>query len=604
VAFGAVLTLLPSVTPAEAFNGRAKWHGYFQNKLDDNGGFVIRNGLHPNGATNAAKAQDFINEVLKALNGANNQDQTGAEFIILTMMGHGPGTAKSLAHNAALLADWESRVKYYAAQGWVDWSNPTGGTVENTYWQGKNGGGSDPDDVAWFSDAVSGDSFVFRKPGTTPYTIRKECANPLGDLGALSTPDFSVVLTADRNGLPATLAQGDTASIGVDVKNNGPATSNAGVIEVKKPGEAVAPCGADCGLNPPAMSALTGGHGGNHGYRLTYNNVPGQSGPNWYWDVKALGDNVATSGVLQFTVSPTAPVGPMTFDVYLYPADLDGAVRHVTVTFTVVSKRTPGVVGLQSDIHAGGGVCGGGPTTGLVKGAAGSSSLGQYVVSASAANGINNFGTNNNKTSTALRVGSAGGYLPVCRPDLVAAAQAYYSAGVGYQTLPGGGIDVGTLNPAFDVYFVTGAASLHGTVHRKITFISLNNDVTIDGNIVLDGVSHPSRDAPSLGIIAAKNILIKGGAVVRVDAYLFSDGTIDTCSDAVANCSTATLNINGFVMAKTLSLNRLGPKDSPGAPVAEQVTFIPQIYLNPPRLFDASVDDLLLEGQGEKQPLF
>jgi hypothetical protein len=603
MAVGTVLSLAPAITPAEAFNGRAIHRGYFLNQQDDQGGFVMRNGLHPNGATNAAKAQDFINEVLKALNGPVEQDQTGAEFIILTMMGRPPGTGKAQAHNAALLADWEARVKYYAAQGWVDWSNPSGGTVENTFWQGKNGGGPDPNDVAWFTDAVSGDSFVFHKPGGGYYTIRKECANPLGDLAALEAPDFSMTLTADRNGSPATLAQGDTASIGVHLKNNGPADSDPGVLEVKKPGEAVAPCGGNCNLTAPAMIDLTGGHGGAHGYRPATNTIPGQAGPNWYWDVKAMGDNATTNGTLRFTVSPTAPVGPMTFDVYFYKGDLAGAVRHVTVTFTVVSKRTPGVVGLGSDVHAGGGTCDGTLTNGLVKAAAGSSSLGQYVVSASAVNGINNFGTNNSKTSTALRVGAAGGYMQVCRPDLVSAAQAYQAAGIGFQTLPGGLIDVGTLNPAYDVYFINGAASLHGTVNRKITLVALNANLTIAGNITLDGASHPLREVPSLGIIAAKDILING-PVTRVDAYLFSNGTINTCADAVTACSTATLNINGFVMGKALSFNRLGPKDSPGTPVAEQVTLTAQIYLNPPRLFDASVDDLLLEGQGEKQPLF
>jgi hypothetical protein len=186
---------------------------------------------------------------------------------------------------------------------------------------------------------------------------------------------------------------------------------------------------------------------------------------------------------------------------------------------------------------------------------------------------------------------------------LVAAAAAYKLSG-GWMTLNPGSYDVGTLNPAFEVYFASGPVSLHGTVNRKITIVSLTNDITIDGSIKLDAASHPSRDVPSLGVIAGKDILIKGGAVLQVDAYLFSNGTIDTCADAIAACSTATLNINGFVMGKTLSFNRLGPKDSPGTPVAERVTFIPQIYLNPPRLFDASVDDLLLEGQGEKQPLF
>ncbi len=228
VMLGVTVSMWPAMQPAEAFNNRAKWRGYFINKLDDCGGFVMRNGLHPNGATDLAKANDFINEVLNGLNGSNSQDQTGAEFIILTMMGYAPGTVKGTAHNATVLTNWEAAVRYYAQQGWVDWSNPAGGTVENTYWQGKNNCGSDPDDVAWFTDAVSGDSFVFRKPGTTPYIIRKECANPLGDLGALALPpppDYAVTLTADRNGSPYSVVGGKSYTLGVKLVNSGPAAS-------------------------------------------------------------------------------------------------------------------------------------------------------------------------------------------------------------------------------------------------------------------------------------------------------------------------------------------------------------------------------------------
>jgi hypothetical protein len=129
-------------------------------------------------------------------------------------------------------------------------------------------------------------------------------------------------------------------------------------------------------------------------------------------------------------------------------------------------------------------------------------------------------------------------------------------------------------------------------------------DLTIANSIRLDGAAYVRSSVPSLGVIASGNILIPA-AVTQVDAYLFSNGTIDTCQEAtVLACSTVPLLVNGFLMGRTISFHRSGLTGTTGSQVAERVTLNPQIYLNPPTLFDASVDGVILENQGERQPLY
>jgi len=144
-----------------------------------------------------------------------------------------------------------------------------------------------------------------------------------------------------------------------------------------------------------------------------------------------------------------------------------------------------------------------------------------------------------------------------------------------------------------------------------VTIVTLNPVavVEIDGNILLNTTTaYEAHKAPSLGIISSSDILIDPAAT-QVDAYLFSShGTIVTCNAAPAGCAN-NLRVNGFLMAKDLLFGRIGPNPPVGAsavsaPIVEQIVLNPQIYLNPPKYFDASVDDILLEGQGERAPLF
>lgn len=614
-----VATILPMMpTPdAEAFAGRGKWHGYFFDGLDTaggacGGGDVLCGGMFP-GAANPTG--DFIGRLWNELTVGGAQNSTGAAFIVLTMMGYPPGTPKAQA-GAIFWTDFVPAVQYYNSQGWVAWNSWASGAVQNTYWQGSPG----PDDVAWYDDVVGSEAILFYNPNTGgSYWIRKACANPLGTLAALvmpPAPDFDMTLsasalTSENGSSPYTVVAGQPYSLGATIHNNGPADSTAGNLQVMLPPAGVCTPGGGCPLNQtntPSGGAVTG-----QGFRPA-SAIGGTigPGPNWYWTTGAFspGGNLATT--MQFT--PTGAVGTtFNMEVYYAPGDLGGAVRHVTLSYRIVSKRTPGISGANSDIHAGGGTCGAAPgPNGSVTTSPSGASVGQYVVSASGT--INSIFSNNASTTVndRLRVGGTGGYSQVCRADLLAAVNAEYplagsncfpaSCAAVNQTVTLTGNEEG-------VYYFNGAhLNLRGSVGnaattKPLTIVARFGEVEINGNITLTNVVRFPHEAPSLGIISANDILIDPAAT-QVDAYLFSsNGSIVTCNAAVAACASV-LRVNGFLMAKDMLFGRTGLINTNGTAPSEIVVLNPQIYLNPPRYFDAGVDDILLEGQGERAPLF
>src|SRR5689334_3032231 len=90
--WSAAAAFLPAGS-AQAFPGRAKWYGYFNNQFNDigggcNQGFVLCGGIHPFGGN---ETNDFIYNIEQMRAGNRGaQTQTGAEFIIETMMGRAP----------------------------------------------------------------------------------------------------------------------------------------------------------------------------------------------------------------------------------------------------------------------------------------------------------------------------------------------------------------------------------------------------------------------------------------------------------------------------------------------------------------------------------
>lgn len=426
--------------------------------------------------------------------------------------------------------------------------------------------------------------------------------------------NYTMGLTA--NGTSPTVIPGQTGTIDLSLQNKGPNSSEPGALQVQWPGAQVTkPCGAgNCA--DANQTGLTFGQTAD-GFENAGSEVPGVNGANWYWSTSAFPDNGLATGTLTFDVPSTAPAGTLTFDVYYAPGDNTGTVLHATVSFTVLALRTPAVVGLNGDVHAGSGTCNGvaNPGPNNVEGNANTTSYAQFVVSANGS--ISNFGSNGTAGGTALNVGANGAYASVCNADLSTAAQDMAMTDPADITAI---MPQNTAATPYDisnwsgVYFIQGNAYIYasGPVQHKMTIVSQGGDMHITGNIALASSLDPTCTASnpaakceqSVGLISTGNIDI-AAPVLRVDAYMFAHNTVDTCESGTGSCATQPLVVNGFLMGNNLAFDRLGPLNTTGSQVAEEINLNPQIYLNPPVLFDSQhVDGAELEGLGERSPLF
>ncbi len=599
-----VTPLVPSGTAEAAPFARDRWYGFFTGVFDQWGGDVIQGGVWPSffplSPTGKAYVESFIAIMLSHLNYGTPQNRVGAEFLILTMMGWGPGTWNGVAHDPGVLNDWIRRVRFYSDNDWLVFNTPASYST-NTYYQGLPSGPNPYDDAWYFENGSTGNAIIFHRPGGGFYVIRQECANPVGDNSPLEVPPYQLTGSLQPgSGTPAfgsVIQAGGTFRLSPSVTNLGPAQSNAATMFVGNLSPAYV---SDAGTSSP------GGYDSWFGYGPSC--LAATQCWQWqYWAPPYLPPSVTstqTNGAT-FTVSPATPDGTnVCFNITIAPSDQNGnTVTSAPQCFVVYQPRYPQVVGNSGDVHAGGGFCGQVQTTGNVTGHGSSASLTEYVLSANGT--INNFGSNNTAGGTAATVGRTGNYYSICRPDLAAVAQAYFQAGQPYTALPGGTWNLASLPASANGIYIHnggGNLTLRGTFNRKITIVSFTGTVTINGNIILDGPANLGANSASLGIISTGDIIVNGAAT-RVDAYLFSNSTINTCAEGnVAACRNL-LTVNGFLMSRNLSFRRLGVAGGPIANPAERINLTGQIYLNPPKFFDVAADLNLLQNQGEKPPL-
>ncbi len=216
---------------ADAFPvyGRDQYYGYFKNVRDTWGDNV----WHVNGPAELAiplwvnNADTFVSFVkAKLAAGPGTQDGVGAAFIIQTMI----GSARNLPPTGAQVTDWESRVRYAAAQGWISWNQTVTFTL-NSYYQGpcsgygcdQRAGDANPNDDAFYDDSLSSSSaIVFRNSsGNVAYMLRHQCANPIGTLGPLTVaPQYTINGTSTVS--DATVIPGQTITFTHKLSNSGP----------------------------------------------------------------------------------------------------------------------------------------------------------------------------------------------------------------------------------------------------------------------------------------------------------------------------------------------------------------------------------------------
>jgi hypothetical protein len=645
-------TLMPEMASAQpespatsclwvgTINGRNDCYGYFTGAyypFDNSWDNVISSGMEVTTASLAASEADFLAQMSAALNGASLHDNVGAAFLINVMIGmdgpnfNCPGTSANTCRNNGISwarthwAQWAKVVHYYNSKGMVDWNYPY--VTPCPYYE-NSAYSATIADVTYHSKTDCGRilpaiHFYDPTPGSgTDMMIERICANMLGNANKLNVPSY--VLEPDvipGNGM----AWGDT----VQPYDGTPATdyyltatahnigqlpqydSDAFQLQVDNisPGYAVRQL--DSPTSPDTYDT------GPTGY-ATSCSIPGANC--WYWTYgNGLQWNRTSRQInaIHFRVAAATPEGTqLCFAAWINDSnfgDLPASVGPAGHCFVVHHPRFVSVQGHNSDIHAGTGICGGPVTSGAIQGnpsALGANgTYGDYVVSASALAGINGISSNattTSPTSDVLKLGNAGGYAQACRPDLVKAAQTYVAAGTGYITRGNGYTltagDQAAAAGAGGVIFVNGNATIPaGTVMTQKVTLYATGTVTIAGNVAATG-GNSRANLPSLGIIAIGGVTILPTATA-VDAYIFTNGDINTCNGLAASCNN-TLTVRGFLMANSLTLRRLGPLGSINAQIGENVSLSPQIYLNPPKLFDASVDDILLEGQGEKRPLF
>jgi uncharacterized repeat protein (TIGR01451 family) len=201
---------------AQAWPGvpdRDRWYGYFKNQRQTFGDDVLVGGI-PAYVDTGDEFIAFIEGKLAA--GPGSANGVGAAFIIQTMI----GLSRNLPPTAAEVKEWEDRVHYNEFTGRITWHSWSSYTVNSYYQPG-------PVDDAFYYENGTSDNVAFRNPdGSVAYMLRRECANPVGNLAPI--PDTNYTLTGQTTVNKATAFPGDSVTYTHTIHNAGPdpATTN------------------------------------------------------------------------------------------------------------------------------------------------------------------------------------------------------------------------------------------------------------------------------------------------------------------------------------------------------------------------------------------
>lgn len=545
--------------------GRRRWCGYFDNDQKTSGRDVRVGGV-PASVNTAQRFIKLINDDLAA----GGQRRTAAQFIILTMIGRGPGHPQSVS--GAQMTDWLDRVNSYAStsengsqsfgpNGRIDWyvsqhMNCSSPNNINTFYQ------SPEDDVAPYLNSASNsdcevpsviESFiVFRnRSGVALYTIRRLCMNPMGNINSLSTAptanyNLRPAIGVTANGTPvsgAAVEVGQTVAFTYTVTNTtsdpSPAATACAIYANVHAGYFPDPPTPTSGSSPPGYVP------------------PPTTCPRSFTAGQAT---IATENIAISTPNQT-----ICRSLFVSPATVSVASRGAEVCVRVANKPYARVYG--GDIAAGGGletapnVCTNNANAAAVGwnklsagGFAGAgvqlaifalstitemaSSLGNGVSSAPTPTGLSF--ANNTVTPAQVAVGQFGGQfgsLPCIRDHFALRPSALRSIPASVALM-----DTGTYNDR-GTFTIDGGAL--APAERISVFV--DGDVFITGNITYND-NWLSSDAPLFRLVVRGNIFISP-AVTRLDGVYVAQKNIAGNAGEIHTCAIAAspLTLSGSV---------------------------------------------------------
>lgn len=624
VIFGSVMVMEAAAEDDECRSGeiiaygRRRWCGYFKNEYKTNG-LPVRSGGVPGSVSRAA---EFIQLVENDLRSSNAHRRTGAQFVILTMIGRGPGAPQSVSPEQ--LEDWKERVNSYAStsendtrsvgpNGRIDWfvSMHTPCGIENTYYQVAE------NDVAPFLDHPGNSNcevpsyrtnfILFRDTsGAVKYMIRRECMNPMGDLAGLDepkTPDYNLQpsIATEVNGTTsvASAEVGDTVRFiyrATNTRSDPSPSVNCTIYANVHAGYFPTPPTPTSGSSPP-------------GY------VPPPTGcPKVF--------NPGLNSITTETITITTPNQTICRSLFVSPASPTVSSRGYEVCIPIANK--PYVRAYGGDIAAGNGlenadgVCvhnnnaavvgWNKQTPGAYAGAGG-----QYAIfalsairdfasalgSPASANAQAPTGLSFANTSVNPGTGAYGGSFgsASCIPDY-------------YALIP----DAPQAMPANFNDMTNGAYTASGTVtigagtvdrNEKITLF-VDGDVFINGNVTYAGGSWSVSEIPSFRLIVRGNIYVNR-TVGQLDGLYVAQaeggtgGTFYTCATSPAalplngalyNTCLSKLTVNGSVIANQIQLLRTNGslsqsnanESNTASPAGEIINYGPGLWITQPLL--------------------
>lgn len=621
VLFGLALTAIllnPSKASADAcsVNGRDCYYGYFTNVFDGGRGVLRFNVMSAPALLNVNNGADLVNTLWGAMGGCpggglwsqTDQNAVGAAFIIVSML-HGPAGA-GLPKNTACseFGTWSTMVYNLEASGYVNFNQ--------IYNFGGLNSRSTKVDAAFYQNVGQAASIVFYDPntGAPMYAIKKNCANPVGQIQALKLNynlKPNIVATVNGNPVTGPVEAGDQVTFRYFVNNLG-TTSSVGTVcnggAINRAGYFPTPGTPEAGGVPLVLTCSPPN--------------PPQTFPR--------GTNTLVGGPENITAASNTTYCRTLF---VNPATTAGNTEGTELCVQVANKPYVKVFG--GDVSAGGGLetapntCATNANAAIVawnKGTAGGYSGAGAQYAAQTIAGITDFasaagnaggaptptGLSFANTSTNVGAGNFGG-----NAGSVKCIRDYY----GERALLGALPNISTLAPGTGTYEGPTDTTLAGaTLNPGDRWtIYINGDLRITGNITFSGAGWTSANMPFLKVVVRGNIYIAGGAsgVTRLDGVYIAQanagagGTIYTCATGsplapptltngafYASC-TNQLRVNGALVANSIEFDRTGGtlrastanETSASTNISEMVNFGPAFWMMQPAAGNGKTDN-------------